>query len=377
MAFLKRFPIVGSLQIVGILAFIGLAIAIAREPAAAERPGGGDPRARATSPAPFVTVVHPTQATNPVSVDTTGTIVVRNRIDLTPQITGRVASVAPALRAGGSFKAGETLLTIERRDFDLALTQAEADVDAARASLLLTRAESDAAISNYAILNPGKQAPPLVAKTPQIEQAKAAIAAAEARRDIAALDLERTAFSLPFDGRVVASTAEIGQLLNKGQSFGNAFAVEAVEAVVPISPADLAKLSPAVGRTAHVSFAGRTIPASVARVSSELDERTRFAELYLSLDDQVALAPGTFVDVAVEGPQLPDTFMLPESAEQVGGKLWVVDNDQLAEIEPTLLARTRDGLIVRAFDTKNGLVVGSVPGGRAGLSVAIANQRYE
>ena len=145
---------------------------------------------------------------------------------------------------------------IDRRDFELAYDQAKADVATAVATLMLQRAEGDAAKANYALLNPGQAVPALVAKTPQIAQAVARLEAARSRLEVAALELERTAFSLAFDGRVTESSAEIGQVLSRGQSFGRAFAQDALEIVAPLAADDIKRLQPVLGRNATVRGAG-------------------------------------------------------------------------------------------------------------------------
>jgi len=323
-------------------------------------------------PTPFVSVVHPVAGANVLTVSATGSVGVRNHVSLTPQVGGRVVSLSPSLRAGGSFAAGDELLVIDRRDFELALGQAQADLATAEANLLLEQAKSDAARANYDLLHPGEEAPPLVARVPQIAQAKAGIAAANARLRIAALDLERTSFSLPFAGNVTASTAEVGQVLTRGQSFGQAFALGAVEVVVPVAPDDFNQLAPAVGRRAMVRDQYRTYVAVVDRVSAELDARTRFANLYLSLADDPP-APGTFVDVEIEGATLANTFLLPEAAEQVNSRVWVVSRGVLAAVTPDTLGRTAEGWIVTAFDIRDGVVLGAVPGAREGQAVEIVD----
>ena len=113
-----------------------------------------------------------------VEVRGTGSVVLRNSIDLVLQLSGRVVWVSETFRKGGSFEAGQNLLRIDPKDFELAVAQAEADLLAAESNYLLVKAESEAAIANYAILHGEKDVPPLVAKTPQVEQAKAQIAAA-------------------------------------------------------------------------------------------------------------------------------------------------------------------------------------------------------
>ena len=304
-----------------------------------------------------------------VEVRGTGSVVLRNSIDLVLQLSGRVVWVSETFRKGGSFEAGQNLLRIDPRDFELAVAQAEADLLAAESNYLLVKAESEAAIANYAILHGEKDVPPLVAKTPQVEQAKAQIAAASAREQIALLDLMRTDFSLPFDGRVVDSQAEVGQFLNQGQKFGEVFDVASIEALVPISPRDLLSLKPAIGRRASLSLGDFQLQATIARVSPTLDERTRFAQIYLALDNATDVYPGSFFNVVVEGPRLENTILLPEAAEQINESVWVVSDNKLKRSQPRFINRQTSGVIVESFDSGDGVVLGRVPGAKEGMMV--------
>lgn len=360
----------GIVQIGVVVALVLLALVYARAP----RQGAGDAlpslAGRGSETPPLVRVVRPVSASTALRIAATGSVAVRNHVALAPEVGGRVVEVSPSLRAGGAFQAGERLLVIDRRDFRLAYEQAEADVATAAATLMLQEAEGEAARANYALLHPDETAPPLVAKTPQIAQAKARLAAAQARWKVAALELRRTAFSLPFAGRVTETSAEVGQVLNRGQPFGQAFALDALEVVAPLSADDVARLQPVAGRQATVRGGGRALRAQVERMSAELDARSRFATLYLTfVDPAEGLPPGTFVDLAIDGPQLANTYLLPEAAEQVGGSVWLVEDDQLQSFTPTALGRTAEGWLVAAFNAKDGVVSGAVPGARAGLQV--------
>jgi RND family efflux transporter MFP subunit len=365
--------LIGLLQIFGVILIVVIAMIYSREPTVVDvaEPALGS-LAEDSAPPPVVAIFRPERSVNRHTVVATGTVAVRNYVAMTPQVTGRVASISPSLRPGGRFMAGQTLLVIERNDFELAVAQAQADIAIAESRLKLQEAESDVAVANYAILNPGKRAPPLVAKTPQIEQAKAQLAGARARADVAALSLARTTFSLPFAGRIIENTAEVGQFLSVGQSFGRAFAADAIEATVPIAPDELGQLAPVIGRRAIVRAGGIEMAAAVERVAAELDERTRFSKLYLALEGDVALPPGSFADIEIEGPPLPDTFVLPVATLQVNSHLWVIFDGALRRVDPTIRGMTERGVIVDAFDSGDGVVVGSVPGGREGLMVQIA-----
>ena len=360
----------GWVQILVIAALVLLAFLFARsrgnEPAPVFSAG------RVEAPPPLVQIATPVVSSTALRVEATGTVGVRNYIALTPQVGGRVVSLSPSLRDGGAFEAGETLLVIDRRDFELASDQARAEMATAAADLMLREAESDAAKANYALLHPDADVPPLIAKAPQIAQAKARLDAAQARVGVAALELERTAFSLPFAGRIKESTAEVGQVLARGQPFGQAFALDALEVAAAVSSNDLARLEGAAGRNAVVSSGEGAFAARVDRVSAELDSRSRFATLYLTFAENEALpTPGTFVDVVVEGPQLADTFVLPEAAEQIGGAVWLVSDGRLRSFTPRSIGRTEAGWVVSAFDAADGVVLGAVPAARTGLPVLV------
>ena len=360
---------VGPLQIGVVIALVAIAVAVSRTPSAPATPTVGGPGAGSASLVPLVNVVVPRSVSTAVEVEATGTIDARSLVALVPQVGGRIVSVSESLRAGGAFAADEVLLTIDPRDFQLGLEQARADVASAEADLRLRLAEGDAARANYAILHPGRRVPPLVARIPQIAQARARVDAARARLAIADLDFTRTRFALPFAGKVTETSAEVGQMLTRNQPFGQAFAFGALEAIAPVAQDELARLEPAVGRRATVRGAGLELEAIVERVSAELDARTRFARLYLGFAAPVDLAPGTFVDVTVHGPVLDDTFVLPDAAEQAGGFVWRVANGRLRRQDVTVLGRSPDGLVVRAFAPGEGVVVGAAPGGRDGASV--------
>ena len=364
---------IGPLQIAVVLALVVVAVVVSRAPTSAPAPGPGGPGAAGpVSLAPLVRVVVPEPVSTLVEVEATGTIDVRSYVALTPQVGGRIVAVSESLRAGGEFGAGQVLLTIDPRDFELGLEQAHADVASAEADLRLRVAESNAARANYAILHPGQRVPPLVARIPQIAQARARLEAARARLAVADLDFTRTRFSLPFAGKVTETTAEVGQMLTRNQPFGQAFAFDALEAVAPVAQDELARLEPVVGRGATVRAPGVALEATVERVSAELDARTRFAKLYLALPPDAGIAPGTFVDVTVAGPLVPDTFLLPEATEQAGGHVWRIVDGRLQRQDVSVLGRSAGGFVVRAFDPGEGVVIGAAPGGREGLAVRVA-----
>jgi RND family efflux transporter MFP subunit len=376
-ATIRKKPIIGILQVTAIIVLLGLAFFYSRAPdqtaaqLATKEPAQANPSVAGTQP-PLVSIVKPIASAQQVAITSTGSVAVRSYVTLTPQVSGKVVATSSALRSGGRFSAGETLVKLEQRDFTLALAQAQADVASAEASLQLSLAEGSAAVSNYRLINPVKKAPPLVAKAPQIAQARAQLQSAIARRDVQQTNLERSVFSLPFAGRVVESSADEGQILSIGQSFGRVYALDAVEIVITLAPEKLAKIAPAENRVVTIMADGRTFEGRVDRVAAERDSRSRFSQVFITIDDNQWLIPGTFVSATIDGPVVEDTFMLPESALQGGQVFWIVKDGNIAEVSANILGRSDEAYLGKAFDYDQGIIMGAVPGASAGLAVRLA-----
>jgi RND family efflux transporter MFP subunit len=370
----RKKPMIGVLQMLGVVVLMVLAFIYSRAP---EQTVEIDAEQRLSSAsgkaAPLVSVVRPSVSSEQIVVTSTGSVAVRSYVTLISQVSGRVVETSPELRSGGRFAAGETLVKLEQRDFTLALDQVQADVTSAAASLQLSQAESSVAISNYQLLSPGKEVPLLVAKAPQIAQAKAQLQAAIARRDIGRVNFERSVFSLPFSGRVVESSADEGQMLTAGQSFGRVYALDAVEIVISLAPEELAKIAPLENRLVMITADGFTFEGRIDRIASERDSRTRFSQVFLTANNSQSLTPGTFVSVKLSGPIIDNTFMLPESALQVGQVLWIVKNGTIAAVSANILGRSNGQYLVEAFEYGEGIITGAVPGGRDGIKVRLAD----
>lgn len=371
-----RSRIIGILQIALILLLMAVAVYYSRAPSVpASVQGMAGMTAADVAPAPNVAIITPLAGANAVVVEGNGAVGVSSSVDLVTQVTGRIARMDPAMVVGGAFEAGDILVELEQDEFLLQLRQARADVEVQTANLLLQQAKSDAAVRNYALVNPNKTVPSLVALRPQIAQAEAQLLAAESRADIAQLNLQRTRFFLPFDGMITRSSAQIGQLISNGKSFGQAYALNSVELVVPIAQSDLAQIAPVKNRRVQILTDGQRFDAFIDRASAELDSRSRFARLYVPLpqdptDSAAKLKPGMFADVIIEGPEHQNSLVIPEAALQAGDLLLYVRGGTLREHRPNVLGRNPDGIVIEGFDIGEGIVIGNVSGISAGMPVA-------
>lgn len=364
--------VTGWIQILAVVGVLFAAILVNRLLLASE----GDAPPISTTAAPTaVAVMTPTPTTDTIRITETGAVRTRANVAITPQVSGRVIEVAAGFAAGGAFDAAEVVFVIDPTDFELAVRQAAADVQSAQSALQLEEAEAETARREWRLVNGDDPIPSLVARDPQIAQARAAVASAQARLADVTTDLERTRYSLPFSGRVLRTTIEVGQTVTANQSYGDVYNLSALEAFISIPAEGLAALDPAVGRPAIVAGAGPNgaarSAARVSRVDAELDTQTRLAGVALTFDEPHHFLPGAFVRVEITGDRVEDVFRLPADAVAAGGRVWVVEDGVLAARQPSLVSRQGGAVLVTRFDAADGVVTTLPPGARDGLPVRV------
>ena len=325
-----------------------------------------------------VSVVAVSTGEHAVAITTTGRVAPRNTVGLTPQVSGRVLWVDDSLYSGGYFKADAVLFRIEKSDYLNELAKEQAAVAKAETSLALEQAEADASLAEWRGLNAELAAPPLVSRAPQIAQVQAELAAARARLAQAELNLSRTEFRLPFDGRVISSSLELGGYLQAGQSYGQLYNQQALEIVLSLPKNDLPWISQPGQVDITITFDAlntnrqQSIKGKILRIGASLDEATRFQQVVIKPIADGDLLPGMLTRVVLQSAPVPDTWALPLAALQAGGAIWLVDEDnRLRRVEPQIIATMAESLIVVAPMTSAKVVDSSLGGAIEGAEVVI------
>lgn len=361
----------GIVQLVIIAAGVVVAIWFARAP---QGQAHTDELGLAAPGVPTVNVIEPAMTEAAHDVRTTGAVTILDGVRLFSHGHGEVVYVAPALRNGGSFSAGETLVRLDQRDATNRVEAARARVRYAEARLLRQEQKAEADIAEFVRDHPGEEPPPLVARTARIAEKQASLDRARKGVEQAELALSRTDISVPFDGQVANARITVGQVVGRDTPLGLVYQNGGLQVEAQVSQEELAGLEPIVGRRASVRAGGREFAATVDRVAAVVDRESRLVTLFLAFRGNARNLPrpGSFATVAIGGPRLTDIFVLPEAAEQPGGHVWVVDGATLRSVTPATLGRTEAGWLVEAFDARQGVVVGRVVGARQGLAVQVA-----
>lgn len=345
------------------------------------------PRTERVSPGPLVEVRPVSSADVDVQVRGNGEVVARTEVDLVPQVGGRVEWVHRALVAGGRFRAGEPLVQIERRDYELLVERALAAVERARVVLEREQAEAEVARQEWEALHPREKPPSgLVVREPQVRQAEAELAAARAELDAARLNLERTRLSVPFDGIVVSEDVGVGQYVTAGARLARVYGTDVVEVRVPLEdrelawfeiPEEVGDVGPAADVSASFAGARHTWKGRVVRLESRVDPASRMVHVVVEVgrpfdrsDGRPPLLPGAFVDVAIGGRTLAGVVPVPRHAIHGGDTVWLVEDGRL-RIRPVEIARSdrETALVSAGLESGDVLVVSPLDAATDGMKV--------
>lgn len=311
----------------------------------------------------------------------TGTVQVRSYVQLVPEVSGRVVEVDESLSPGRHFDEGAVLFEIELEDYRLARSNRRAAVAKAKRALELREAESETAKRQWSRLHPDQDPPPLVAKIPQLEEARANLEAAESRLRQAELDLQRARFSLPFSGRVVDSTIEKGQFVTAGRSYGRVYRDQALEVHAPVTSRQrrwlMGSTEPEI-RIGIIHDGERTeYRGRFSRMAAEAEPRTRFLVAIFTFGEPPAsVSPREFAEVTVVGPELQQAWVLPIDALQPGDALWAIDEEsRLRKIQPEILQVTEEHVIARGDGQAVTVVTGPLREATPGTKVEVRDDR--
>ncbi|MAM43557.1 MAG: efflux RND transporter periplasmic adaptor subunit [Candidatus Neomarinimicrobiota bacterium] len=301
---------------------------------------------------PYVKTMMLLPQTVNASIASQGVISPESALTLLSELNSKVDWISPSMETGSSFSKGDTLLILDKRDYELALITAESNVLNAEVNLEREKAESDLASKEWKRVGAGAGSD-LALRKPQLAQAKATLAAAQATLERAQRNLKRTVFIAPFDGRVRTKNVDPGATIFPGTALGNIYATESFEVRLPIADQDV----PFTG----LDFNGRQIPedkqldvkfslgnsnlkGKVVRAEAEVDPMTRMLSIVARIDNTPSIsssnpiAVGQFVQATIYGIEIPEIVVLPRTAVRDEG-VWVVDTSMILYNRPVDVLR--------------------------------------
>jgi RND family efflux transporter MFP subunit len=311
-----------------------------------------------TSPVLLVDVVATKPTTVELNVNAQGSVTPRTQTTLVSEVAGQILEVADAFVSGGFFKKGEILARIDDRNYQAELKRAEASVAAARTVLVREKGLADFALEDWKKSQRSDAATELALRKPQVAEALAQLAFAQAELKKRIGDLERTVIRAPYDGMIRQKRADVGQYVSPTLQLAEIFATDVVEIRLPLPDKDLRHLDldalPKVKFSAALGGKTYTWHGRIVRTEGVFDEQSRVLYAVAQVEDPYnqqgddwayPLRVGTFVDAEIAGPTVENITVLPRSALRRGDRVWTIGADNTLEPRKVTLLRADENLI--------------------------------
>lgn len=290
---------------------------------------------------------------------------------------------------GALVKKGDLLFVIDQRPYKIALEQADAQLQSARATL--TYAEAQLKRAEGLVQSGGQSVQALEDRRREWVTAQASVRAAQATADRAKLDLEYTRITAPIDGRIDRNQISVGNLIQADQSV--------LTTIVTLDPIDfyfdvderrlLNFARTARGRGDDLQLGGGGVEVKVTIVDSNekpfvgkldfaenrIDKETGTMRLRARFDNpKFVLQPGLFGRVEVEASNTYKATLVPDEAigsDQNVRVVYVVGADGTVSTKPVRLGTRVHGyrIIHQGLDGSETIIVNGLMRARPGSKV--------
>ena len=332
------------------------------------------PRRRAEPATPTVETltVRPTSA--PLMLEATGRVAPARQVALRPKVDGEVVTLAEDALPGGILCKGTEVLRLDDRDYRLEVAKAESALDKARADLDLEMGEQEVARKGLDLLKDtplGRvEATELSMRKPQLEQARAEVAVAEADLAQTRLDLEHTVIRAPFNALVLSLDTNLGAQANAGDTLLTLVGTDRywVEASVPldrlramgldaVSMLDADVPVEVVSQAGDAAWHGRLLS-----FTGSLSGDTHMAGILVEVADPLglkadaataatggrAMVLNDFVTLRIQGPEASGIVVLDRALLRDNDTVWVLADGVLDVREVDVAWKHGDSVYVSA-----------------------------
>ncbi len=323
---------------------------------------------------PIVETQRLVPANHHVVLSAMGAVVPAREMVLKTRVSGQIQSVHPEFVEGGLIAAGEKILKIDPKDYQLAIVRAESDVADAQYQLKVEMGYQDVARREWTLLGPGQgadsQEEELALRKPHLAKAQSDLAAAQADLEQARLDLSRTNVIAPFNAIVRQRNVVVGSQVTAQDALAELVGTDEywIQVSLPVDRLTWIRIPQTnreKGAVATIFFRGNQRQGRVARLLSELETEGRMARVLVVVKDPLrlkakaeAIGPplliGEYVRVEIKGQQLTDVYRIPRSALRDANTIWTLTDDDTLKIIPVKTVwRDADSVLV-----SNGIVPG-------------------
>jgi len=235
-------------------------------------------------------------------------------VTVSSETAGRI--VTTLVKVGDTVRKGEPLVIVDAELREAAVTQATAQVRAAK--LQTEKARKDLERGELLVASGDIADVEMEAYRLALRSAEAAQAAAEAGLTQARRALKDTRIAAPAAGLVASRKVEAGEMLTPGMEVANIIDISSVKIKLSVPEEEVVHLSP--GQDARVSIdalPGLALQGTVYTVGAKSESpsgHTYPAEVIVRNDEQATLRAGMFARVEILTRRAEQTLVIPREA---------------------------------------------------------------
>lgn len=277
-------------------------------------------------------------------IETTGTLLADEEIELRSEISGRITGLH--FQEGRTVRKGELLIKMNDRDLRAQLTRKELEeklamdeerrADRLRAVDGISQEEYDRVLNKLQLL--------------------------QAEKEELLADIAKTEIMAPFDGVIGLRSVSQGGYVTPSMLVATLQDIDPVkvEFSIPEKYAGLLKVSTSI--SARVGESGQPAIGTVFAVESKIDRATRTIRARASIPNpDRSLIPGSFARIEITLQQLPDAVVIPSQAivpQLDGDRVYLVREGKAAFVPVVTGIRTeREIQIVSGVAANDSLIV--------------------
>lgn len=327
-----------------------------------------------------------------------GTVRAHRELTVFPRVEGYVTAQHANLISGGRVGAGDTLIEVDARDYELAVETARGNVARAEFELRLEEGSQVVAEREWALLEPSIETSDmgrrLALREPHLTEKRAAVAAARSRLAQAELNLQRTRVRAPCNALVLDENVEPGQLVNARSPVATLVCTDVFRVEVSLAldrlhwvtfpntaesageegsaeQGSVVRIRRDLGAAQAAQWTGR-----VDRLLGDVTENGRMARLLVLVPNPLGHAPGDaqlllgeYVRVEIMGPRLNDALSLPRRALREGDRVWVHNAENRLEVRHVDVTLGRDDTVIvrRGVAAGERVIVSPLPAALPGM----------
>jgi len=244
-------------------------------------------------------------------IEILGTVASRNRAEIAGKVSGTITTLPVQL--GQEVRRGDLLVELSAGEIDARMRQAQAQLQQARRNLERER----------------KLLEKKAATPESVKSLAESLAIAEAAYEEARIIQGYTKIMAPFDGRVTAKMAAIGDLATPGKPLLVVEDELQLQVLADIPEAMILRVRQGDTLLVAIPSASLTVTGTVAEVAHSANPTTRSGPVKLDIDAHPDLRPGQFARIVLSTHEA-ETLVVPKAALITRGQmelLYVVNND--------------------------------------------------